>query len=274
VAEPKEETTANINVKEKIGKILSQSNFRTMNTIPTGVPLFSYKCYIPPVIDGIFQEWDKFESFTDFEPTIKKENYTNYTDISGTFYSCWDNDNFYFVVQAVDDVFKQEYTGNQFNKGDSITIVFDTELEEDMQITFYNSDDYQIDFSPGNFSDIPEESFMKWPSNAPPRGVNVASINLANGYLLEASIPWYNFPNYIPNDEDVLGFTISIMDTDNLDSTELVISSSKTFDFNNVSTLGTIVLIDAGNIQIDEEELGDKSNAESASGSTEEEPAD
>jgi len=72
----------------------------------------------------------------------------------------------------------------------------------------------------------------------------------------------------------VLGFTISIMDTDNLDSTELVISSSKTFDFNNVSTLGTIVLIDAGNIQIDEEEPGDKSNAESASGSTEEEPAD
>jgi len=272
--EPKEETTANIDVKEKISEILSQSNFRTMNTIPTGVPLFSYKCYIPPIIDGIFQEWDKFESFTDFEPTIKKENYTNYTDISGTFYSCWDNDNFYFVVQAVDDVFKQEYTGNQLNKGDSITIVFDTELEEDMQITFYNSDDYQIDFSPGNFSDIPEESFMKWPSNAPPRGVNVASINLANGYLLEASIPWYNFPNYIPNDEDVLGFTISIMDTDNLDSTELVISSSKTFDFNNVSTLGTIVLIDAGNIQIDEEEPGDKSNAESASGSTEEEPAD
>ncbi|GAI20287.1 unnamed protein product, partial [marine sediment metagenome] len=58
-----------------------------------------------------------------------------------------------------------------------------------------------------------------------------------------------------------LGFTISILDTDNLESTEIVISSSKIFDFNNVSTLGTIVLLDAGNIQIDEEK-------------SEEEPAD
>ena len=67
-------------------------------------------------------------------------------------------------------------------------------------------------------------------------------------------MPWYNFTNYIPSDEDVLGFTISILDTDNLESTELVISSSKVFDFNNVSTLGTIVLIDAGDIQTEEEE--------------------
>ena len=108
---------------------------------------------------------------------------------------------------------------------------------------------YQIDFSPGNFSNTFAESFMNWPSNAPPKGVTIASTRLANGYLIEASVPWYNFVNYIPNDEGVLGFTISILDTDNLESTELVISSSKVFDLNNVSTLGTIVLIDAGNIQ-------------------------
>ncbi|MFZ3086092.1 MAG: sugar-binding protein, partial [Candidatus Hydromicrobium sp.] len=92
-------------------------------------------------------------------------------------------------------------------------------------------------------------------SNAPLRGVTVFPIKLTNGYLLEASIPWYYFTNYNPNDEDVLGFTVSIFDTDNLESTELVISSSKVFEFNNVSTLGTIALIDAGNIQEAEEEV-------------------
>ncbi len=251
--EPQEEKTINVDIEEKKDQVLSQSIFRTNNTIPTGIPLFSYKCYIPPVIDGSIQEWDKFESFSSFEPTIKKENYTSHTDVSGTFYSCWDDDNFYIAVQVFDDVFSQNYTGNQINKGDSITIVFDTELEEDMQIPFYNSDDYQIDLSPGNFAGIPAESFMNWPTNAPPRGVTVASTRLANGYLLEASIPWYNFPNYLPADGDVLGFTVSILDTDNLDSTELVISSSKTFDFNNVSTLGAIALIDVGDIQSTEE---------------------
>lgn len=254
--EPEENIVLSVDIEEKKNEILSQAIFRAQNTIPTGVPLFSYKCYIPPVIDGIFQEWDKFEKFSAFEPTVKKENYTTYTDVSGTFYSCWDDDNFYFVVQVVDYVFNQKYTGNQLNKGDSITIVFDTELEEDMQISFYSGDDYQIDFSPGNFSDILPEAFMSWPlSNASLRGVTVFPIKLTNGYLLEASIPWYYFPNYNPNDEDVLGFTVSIFDTDNLESTELVISSSKVFEFNNVSTLGTIVLIDAGNIQEAEEEV-------------------
>jgi hypothetical protein len=155
-------------------------------------------------------------------------------------------------VQVNDDVFSQKYTSNQLNKGDSITIVIDTELSEDIQIPFYNSDDYQIDFSPGNFSVT--ESFMNWPSNAPPKGVTISSIKQLNGYILEASVPWYNLTNYIPGDEDVLGFTISILDTDNLETTELVISSSKVFDFNNVSTLGTLVLIDAGNIQSEEQE--------------------
>jgi len=246
----------NMDIEEKKEQILSGSSYRPQNTIPAGVPMFSYKCYLPPLIDGNFAEWDKFEKFSSFEPTIKKENYTTHADITGTFSSCWDDDNFYFVIQVVDDVFNQMYTGNEINKGDSITIVFDTELEEDMQISFYNSDDYQIDFSPGNFSSIFAESYMSWPSGAPPRDVNISSTKLANGYVLEASIPWYNFINYMPADGSVIGFTISILDTDNLDTTELVISSSSIFDINNASTLGALVLIDAGNIQ--EEDTGEE----------------
>ncbi len=248
-------TVMSTNVEEKKNKILSQSQYRSQNCIPQGIPIFSYKCYIPPLIDGSIQEWENFEKFSNFNPTILKEHYTTHTDISGTFYSCWDADNFYFAIQVVDDVFNQPFTGNQINKGDSIVMVFDTDLEEDMQIPFYNSDDYRIDFSPGNFSNILPESFINWPYNSPPNGVSMASTKLANGYIIEASIPWYNFLNYTPQDEDLLGFTVSIFDTDNLVDTdnvpitELVVSSSKQFDLNNVSTLGTLVLIDAGDIQ-------------------------
>jgi hypothetical protein len=130
-------------------------------------------------------------------------------------------------------------------------------MDEDLQISFYNSDDYQIDISPGNFSSIFAESYMSWPSDAPPRDVSVASTKLAKGYVIEASIPWYNFTNYLPSDGSVIGFTISILDTDNLETTELVISSSGVFDINNVSTLGALVLLDAGNIQEDASDLAD-----------------
>ncbi len=251
--EDSELTIISTDIEEKKEQILASSNYRSQNTIPVGVPIFSYKCYTPPLIDGNFAEWDNFEKFSTFEPTIKKENYTTHKDVSGTFSSCWDDDNFYFVVQVLDDVFSQNYTGKEINKGDSITIVFDTELAEDMQVLIYGSDDYQIDFSPGNFSNVFPESYMSWPSYAPARGAKIASTKLANGYVIEASIPWYNFINYLPSDGSVIGFTVSILDTDNLDTTELVLSSSSVFDINNVSTLGTLVLIDAGDIQQTEE---------------------
>jgi hypothetical protein len=250
--ETAENTIISTDVEEKKSRILSESTFRSQNTIPTGIPLFSYKCYIPPVIDGSLQEWDDFESFSAFEPTIKKENYKSHTDISGTFYSCWDDDNFYFAIQVTDDVFSQNYTGNQLNKGDSITIALDMELEEDMYIQFYTGDDYLINFSPGNFTSTIAESYISYPA-AIPRGVLIDSTRLTNGYTIEAAIPWYNF-NYTPSDEDVLGFTVSIFDTDNLESTELVISSSKEFDPISTATLGAIALIDAGDIQSEDQE--------------------
>ncbi|GEM_PF-586452 len=265
--EPEKDNVISVDVEEKKNQILDEALFRTLNTIPTGVPIFSYRCYAAPVIDGSMDEWDKFNSFSAFAPTILKEHYISHTDISGTFYSCWDDENFYFAIQVLDDLFSQNYTGNQMINGDSVMIVFDTELTGDMQISFYNGDDYRIDFSPGNFSATFAESFMNWPSNTPPRGVNIASTRIANGYIIEASIPWYNFTNYIPEDMDVLGFTVSIFDTDQLPlempTTELVISSSKDFEFNNVSLLGAIALIDAGDIQITEEEqAGDESTEE------------
>ncbi|MCG2790418.1 MAG: hypothetical protein L6305_01550, partial [Actinomycetia bacterium] len=62
-------------------------------------------------------------------------------------------------------------------------------------------------------------------------------------------IPWSNFVSYGPKDLDVMGFTISIFDTDNLESTELVMSSSRQFEINKVTMLGTLVLIDGGDLQ-------------------------
>lgn len=46
----------------------------------------------------------------------------------------------------------------------------------------------------------------------------------------------------------MLGFTASIFDTDNLETTELAVSSSPQFEINNVTTLGTLVLIDGGDL--------------------------
>src|SRR5450830_271060 len=232
----------NVNIEEKKNKILEKTSYRSQN----GSPIFALKSYSAPVIDGNIDEWDIYDKFSSFTPTILKENYTNASDVSGTFSSCWDKDNFYFFIKVIDDVYNQPYNTNQINKGDSVVFVIDTELEKDFNIPFLNGDDYQIEFSAGNNSGSAPESFVRWPSNAPLKGAVLASKKYSGGYTIEGSIPWYSMPSALPADELVMGFTVSILDTDNMESTELVVSSSKQFDLNNVSTLGTLILIDGG----------------------------
>jgi hypothetical protein len=236
----------NVNIEEKKNKILEKTSYRSQNASP----IFALKCYKPPVIDGSNDEWGIFDKFSSFTPTILKENYTNANDVSGVFSSCWDADNFYFFIKVIDDVYNQPYNTNQINKGDSVVFVLDTELEKDFNIPFLNNDDYQMEFSAGNNSGSGPESFVRWPSNAPLKGAVLASKKGSGGYTIEGSIPWYSTPTLSPADEIVMGFTVSIFDTDNMESTELVVSSSKQFDLNNVSSLGTLILIDGGDLSL------------------------
>jgi hypothetical protein len=236
----------NVNIEEKKNKILEKTSYRSQNASP----IFALKCYKPPVIDGSNDEWGIFDKFSSFTPTILKENYTNANDVSGVFSSCWDADNFYFFIKVIDDVYNQPYNTNQINKGDSVVFVLDTELEKDFNIPFLNNDDYQMEFSAGNNSGSGPESFVRWPSNAPLKGAVLASKKGSGGYTIEGSIPWYSTPTLAPADEIVMGFTVSIFDTDNMESTELVVSSSKQFDLNNVSSLGTLILIDGGDLSL------------------------
>jgi len=242
--ETTETSPRSVDIEKKKQEALDGSDYRTQS----GAPVFAFKAYVAPIIDGSISEWEFFDEASISNPTIKKENFTNLRDCSGIYYTCWDDTNFYLAVQVVDDVFNQSFTGNQINKGDSLSIIFDTDLAGDFSIPFYSSDDLQIDLSAGNFAGIPAEAFIYYPSEVP-KGVEVAATRLANGYIIETAIPWSNFISYGPKDMDVIGFTISIFDTDNLESTELVVSSSKQFEINNVTMLGTLVLIDGGDLQ-------------------------
>jgi len=246
-----------MDIEEKKKLALEEADYRTQN----GQPVFSFKCYTPPVIDAALGEWDLYDRAQIANPTIKKENFVSITDCSGIIYTCWDDSAFYFAVTVTDDVFSQNYTGNQINNGDSITLVFDTDLDGDFNIPFYNSDDFHIDFSPGSFSGISPEAFIYFPSKAP-LGLEIKSSQSIQGYIIEARLPWENFISFGAKDLGIAGFSASIFDTDYLESTELAVSSSPQFEINNVTTLGTIVFIDGGDIMLTEDTSEETSSQE------------
>src|SRR4030066_1421466 len=49
--DPEDKTIVSMDIEKKKNNVISQSIFIMNKTIPTGVPIFSYKCYAPPVID-------------------------------------------------------------------------------------------------------------------------------------------------------------------------------------------------------------------------------
>ncbi len=243
------ENMAEEELEIKKTRILAEKTYRTGNDAG-GRPIFSYKCVTPPAIDGHMQDWESYEEFSSFVPTIKNTNYTGHSDIGGSFYSCWDDQNFYFAIQVTDDVYSQNFSGSQLNNGDCVVIVWDTEPKLGAGMQFLNSTNYQIEFSAGNFTSQTPEAFLRWPAHALPRETLVDASRLSSGYIIEAAVPWKTFNGYAPGDEQILGFTVSILDTDHLQSTELVVSSSVNFDFNDVSTLGNLVLVDTKDVLV------------------------
>ena len=80
-----------MDIEEKKTSALEASEYRSQN----GAPLFSFKCYTPPVIDGIIDEWAVYDKAQIANPTIKKENFTSIKDCSGV-NTCWMTLLFYF----------------------------------------------------------------------------------------------------------------------------------------------------------------------------------
>lgn len=77
-------------------------------------------------------------------------NWTDRTDLEGSFRIGWDNDNLYIAVKVIDDKYVQQASGYDIYMGDSIEILLDRDLAGDFFGTELNADDFQLGISPGN----------------------------------------------------------------------------------------------------------------------------
>ncbi len=215
---------------------------------PNGTPLSAVFLTVAPAIDGNLSDWTGV-SYGVAACTYGCNLRSGNSDLSGTVYLGYDSTNLYIAVQVRDDKYVQVTSGRNMYKGDDVEIQFDANLTADFTSTSLSSDDYQIGLSAGNFGTVAPNAYRWYPrsSEGSLSTVVVKAKQMADGYTLEAKIPWTVF-GVTPTSGAKFGLAISISDGDQADTAvqQSMVSSVATRKLLNPTTWGTLILSPAG----------------------------
>lgn len=231
---------------------LPNSNPTATTAIPTvsTTNVEASRLAIPPTIDGTLTEWPA--DWLTYRSSFRVYNANSWDgsdDVEAVWRLAWDNNNLYVAVEVTDNLHVQTQIGNQIFRGDSVDLQVDTDRAGDFGPGL-NLDDFQINLSPGNFSDLSPSAF-RFQGTADgkvldaPGGhhVTVAAQKTGPGYTLEAAIPWSDL-NLTPSVGLVLGLALNVNDNDQSGQAvqEVMKSNVSTRTLTNPSGWGTLTL--------------------------------
>jgi hypothetical protein len=215
---------------------------------PNGTPLNAVNLAVAPAIDGDLSDW-KGGSFPLAVCVYGCNLRSGDADLAAQAFLGYDSTNLYVAVQVRDDKYVQVTSGRNLYLGDDVEIQLDANLAADFVTTSLSSDDYQIGLSAGNFGTVAPNAYRWYPrsSEGAVSTVVVKGKQMADGYTLEAKIPWTVF-GLTPVAGAKYGFAISVSDDDQAGTAvqQSMISSVGTRKLLNPTTWGTLVLAPAG----------------------------
>ena len=171
---------------------------------------------VPPVIEGDLSDWGVLENTAD-SVVYGADNWSGVSDLGANFSLGWDATNLYLAVLVQDDVYSQTQKDETIFRGDSVEFLLDVALQDDGQHEKLSDDDYQIGLSGGDLRDetVLPQAYMWFPVGQAGHlsGVQVAVRLSADGYVLEAAIPW-GVLEVQPMIGNEYGFALSVSDND------------------------------------------------------------
>lgn len=201
-----------------------------------------------PLLDGDLQEWSEVPAHESQYRVYNVPGWDGTDDVRAHWRLGWDEINLYVSVDVEDDTHVQTQTGNQIFKGDGVSLQIDSDRDADFGPGL-NSDDFQINLSPGDFGGIPPSAFRFRGSNsggasdAPGHSVVIAARKTESGYTLEAAIPWQDL-NINPAPGLVIGLALNVNDNDTPGTAEQEVMNSHvaTRTFRDPTSWGTLTL--------------------------------
>lgn len=161
------------------------------------------------------------------------ERWHDHRDLSAEYFLAHDEKHVYILVDVRDDVFRQNFSGDQSLRGDHVELWFGENTGAR----------YQIALNPGDFDSIEPEAMLWYfrdgtESERPLKKVDVVSRRTEEGYRIEARIPVSVFGRYSTRVLPL--FTLSVSDSDEEDRQEKLLSSSSLI-WSQSWTLGRII---------------------------------
>jgi hypothetical protein len=219
----------------------------TTATLPPGGSVTAFRTTRPFVIDGDVAEWGDFPSPASVFTVHTIAGWDGSDDVSAFWRLAWDDQFLWVMALVVDDMHVQTQSGNQIFRGDSLELQLDT--RRDLYRDYHSPATFQIVLSPGDFAALPPSAFRfrgqesGQMRDAPGHNIAVAARKSADGYVLEAAIPWSDLAMQ-PQPGLILGVALNVNDNDTPGSArqEVMKSHISTRTFGNPRTWGTLIL--------------------------------
>jgi hypothetical protein len=202
----------------------------------------------PVRIDGDLNEWATFPTYESAYRVFNSESWNQTDDVRAVWRLGWDRDNLYAAVQVEDDVHVQTQSGSTIFRGDGVSLQIDTEIDADLGPSL-SSDDYQVNLSPGDFTNNPPSVYRFHGDDngnlidMVGHNIQIAALSSGSGYTLEAAIPWQDL-GITPEPGLRMGIALNVNDNDTPDTAvqEVMMSHVATRKFNDPSSWGSIIL--------------------------------
>ena len=165
-----------------------------------------YKVSAPLVIDGNIEEvWNDGNVKPMNATKLLSGTVSNNSDLSGYAKLLWDNTYLYFLAVVTDDT-KQNDSQNSYDD-DQVELYIDA---DNAKATAYDANDCQYSFGWDDGTVV-----GTIPSGASTSNITYSAVATANGYVIEARLPWSTVKANNPAGDKLLGIDFMINDDDN-----------------------------------------------------------
>jgi hypothetical protein len=161
----------------------------------TGASISASYISAAPTLDGNLSEWT-MGSYPINKVVFGGDRWDSTADLSGSLQAGWDEDYLFLGVRVYDNRYVQAATGEDLFLGDSLEVLFDSDVPGDYFQQSLSGDDNQLGISPGATipGNSPEANLWYPRARAGGRAnVRLGITATTDGYIVEAAIPWDTF---------------------------------------------------------------------------------